>query len=143
MPTRTAEAVWSGNITEGKGTIKTQSGVLADKPYDWRSRSAEGPNTNPEELLGAAHAGCYSMALSGALGKAGFTPTRVHTTAKVTFDKVGDGFAITKIELVNESQVPNLDEAKFMEFANGAKAGCPVSKALTGTTITLQAKLVK
>ena len=143
MPTRTAEAVWNGSLTEGKGTIKTQSGVLSGVSYDWRSRSAEGPNTNPEELLGAAHAGCFSMALSGALGKAGFTPTRVSTTAKVTFEKVGEGFSITKIELTNESQVPNLDEAKFQEFANGAKAGCPVSKALTGTTITLNAKLVK
>jgi osmotically inducible protein OsmC len=143
MPTRTAEAVWTGNITEGKGILKTESGVLADKPYDWKSRSAEGPNTNPEELLGAAHAGCFSMALSGALGKAGFTPTRVHTTAKVTFEKQGEGFAITKIDLTNESQIPNIDEAKFQELANGAKAGCPVSKALTGTTISLNAKLVK
>ena len=143
MPTRTAQAVWNGSLTEGKGTIKTQSGVLGGASYDWRSRSAEGPNTNPEELLGAAHAGCFSMALSGALGKAGFTPTRVSTTARVTFEKVGEGFSITKIELTNESQVPNLDEAKFQEFANGAKAGCPVSKALTGTTITLNAKLVK
>ena len=141
MPTRTAEAVWTGNITEGKGTMKTESGVL-DKPYDWRSRSADGPNTNPEELLGAAHAGCFSMALSGALGKAGFTATRIHTTAKVTFDKVGESFAITKIALATEASVPNLDAAKFQEFANGAKAGCPVSKALTGTTITLDAKLV-
>ena len=143
MPTRTAEAVWNGSLTEGKGSIKTESGALGDKAYDWRSRSAEGPNTNPEELLGAAHAGFFSMALSGALGKAGFTPTRVHTTAKVTFEKVGEGFSITKIELTNESAVPNLDEAKFQEFANGAKSGCPVSKALTGTTITLNARLVK
>ena len=142
MPTRTAEAVWTGNITEGKGTIKTESGVL-DKPYDWRSRSADGPLTNPEELLGAAHAGCFSMALSGALGKAGFTATRIHTTAKVTFEKVGDGFSITKIDLTNESQIPNIDDAKFQELANGAKAGCPVSKALTGTTISLNAKLAK
>ncbi len=142
MPTRTAEAVWSGSITEGKGTLKSQSGVL-NQPYDWKSRSADGPLTNPEELLGAAHAGCFSMALTGALGRAGFTPTKVATTAKVTFDKVGEGFAITKIELVNESTIPNIDDAKFQELANGAKTGCPVSKALSGTTITLTAKLVK
>jgi osmotically inducible protein OsmC len=142
MPTRTADAVWTGSITEGKGTIKTESGVL-HVPYDWKSRSAEGPNTNPEELLGAAHAGCFSMALSGALGKAGFTATKIHTTAKVTFEKVGESFSITKIALTNESTIPNIDQAKFSELANGAKAGCPVSKALTGTTITLDAKLVK
>ncbi len=142
MPTRTADAVWTGSITEGKGTIKTESGVL-NVPYDWKSRSAEGSTTNPEELLGAAHAGCFSMALSGALGKAGFTATKIHTTAKVTFEKVGESFAITKIALTNESTIPNIDQAKFTELANGAKAGCPVSKALTGTTITLDAKLVK
>ena len=142
MPTRTAEAVWSGSITEGKGNIKTQSGVL-DKPYDWKSRSADGPLTNPEELLGAAHAGCFSMALSGALGKAGFTPTKVATTAKVTFDKVGDGFAITKITLKTEGTVPGIDEAAFKKAAEMAKAGCPVSKALSAVPMELVATFVK
>jgi osmotically inducible protein OsmC len=140
MPTRSAEAVWNGTIFEGKGNIKLGTGYQG--PYDWKSRSADGAGTNPEELLGAAHAGCYSMALSGALTKAGFTPTRIHTTAKVTFEKQGEGFAIAKIVLQTEAQVPKLDEAAFQKFANGAKEGCPVSKALTGTTIALEATLL-
>jgi osmotically inducible protein OsmC len=142
MPTRTADAEWTGNITEGKGSMKAASGALSG-PYDWRSRSADGPLTNPEELLGAAHAGCFSMALSGSLGKAGFTPTRIHTTAKVTFEKQGEGFAITRIDLDTEAQIPNIDEATFQQQANGAKANCPVSKALAGTQINLQARLLK
>src|ERR1700712_2480921 len=102
MPARTAEAEWRGNLTEGKGNIKLGSGAF-EGPYDWRSRSADGPGTNPEELIGAAHAGCYSMALSAMLTQAGTPPTRIHTSARVTLDKVGEGFAITQIELATEA----------------------------------------
>ena len=142
MPTRNAEAVWNGNLLEGKGTMKLGSGAFQGN-YSWQSRSADGPGTNPEELLGAAHAGCFSMAFAAGLGKAGFQPKSVKTTAKVSFEKQGEGFAITRIELQSEAQVPNIDEAKFQELANGAKTGCPVSKALSGTQITLNAKLIK
>lgn len=143
MPTRTADAVWNGNLTEGKGQINVASKAFA-VPYDWRARSSEGTvGTNPEELLGAAHAGCYSMALSAELTKAGHPPKSVHTTAKVTFDKQGEGFAITKIQLSTEASVPGIDEATFQKIANGAKEGCPVSKALKATPISLEAKLQK
>ena len=141
MPVRNAEAEWRGNLTEGKGTMKLGSGAF-EGSYDWRSRSAEGPGTNPEELIGAAHAGCYSMALSAMLAEEGTPPTRVHTTAHVRLDKVGDGFAITGIELVTEAEVPGIDNAAFQEQAQKAKTGCPVSKALAGTEIKLTATLV-
>ena len=141
MPTRTADAEWTGSLTEGKGQLKGQSGAL-DAPYDWRSRSADGPNTNPEELIAAAHAGCFSMALSHILGQAGLTPTRIHTTAKVAFEKQADGFAITHTDLTTEAQVPNLDDAGFQKHAQAAKDGCPVSKALSATPITLTARLL-
>jgi osmotically inducible protein OsmC len=141
MPTRTADAVWQGNLTEGKGEIKLGSGAFQGT-YDWRSRSADGPGTNPEELLAAAHAGCFSMALSHQLSEAGHPPTRVHTTAKVRLDKVEDGFAITRIDLECEAEVPGIEASAFQKFAEGAKAGCPVSKALAGSEIHLSAKLV-
>jgi lipoyl-dependent peroxiredoxin len=141
MPTRTAEAEWSGNLTEGSGSLKVASGAFSG-PYDWRSRSAEGPNTNPEELIGAAHAGCFSMAFSHQLAQAGHPPTRVHTTARVHLEKVEAGFAITKIDLETEADVPGVSQEQFQELANGAKTGCPVSKALAGTEITLKATLL-
>jgi len=141
MPTRTADAVWQGNLTEGKGEIKLGSGAFQGS-YDWRSRSADGPGTNPEELIAAAHAGCFSMALSHQLAESGHPPTQVHTTAKVRLDKVEGGFAITRIDLETEATVPGIDAGAFQKFAEGAKAGCPVSKALAGTEIHLTAKLV-
>ena len=141
MPTRTAEAVWNGSLLEGKGTMSVGSKAFSGA-YDWRGRSGDGAGTNPEELLGAAHAGCFSMALSHQLAQAGKPPKRVHTTAKVSFEKQGEGFAITKIELRTEAQVPGIDNAAFQKFAQGAKENCPVSKALKATPITLDAKLL-
>ena len=140
MPARTAEAEWKGNLTEGKGRIKVQSGTL-DAPYDFRARTADGKGTNPEELIGAAHAGCFTMQLSALLGGAGFTPERLKTTAKVHLEKQGAGFAIPKIELETEGVVPGMSAADFQKHAETAKKGCPVSKALAGTEITLKAKL--
>jgi osmotically inducible protein OsmC len=142
MPTRTAEAVWNGSLMEGKGTLSTGSKAFSG-PYDWKSRSGEGSTTNPEELLGAAHAGCFSMALSHQLAQAGHPPTRVQTTARVSFEKQTEGFAITKIELACNAQVPGINEKQFQELANKAKEGCPVSKALKATPISLSAKLTK
>jgi lipoyl-dependent peroxiredoxin len=140
MPIKTAEAVWEGSLPEGKGKLKSQSGVL-NVDYGWKSRSGDAPGTNPEELIGAALAGCYSMALSHLLGQAGHTPQRLHTRAEVSFEKQGEGFAITGIKLTLDATVPGIDPAKFKETAEAAKSGCPVSKALTGTKITLDAKL--
>ena len=142
MPTRTAEAVWNGSLMEGKGQLSVGSKAFSGA-YDWKARAGEGAGTNPEELLGAAHAGCFSMALSHQLAQAGHPPTRVHTTAKVTFEKQAEGFAITRIDLATEAQVPGIDDAAFQKMANGAKEGCPVSKALKATPIHLTAKLVK
>ncbi len=141
MLVRTSEAEWTGNLTAGKGSIKLGSGAFEGK-YDWGSRSADAPGTNPEELIGAAHAGCFTMALSAQLGNAGFTPTRLHTSAKVHLIKNETGFVIPKIELETEGEVPGIDDAKFQELAAVAKAGCPVSKALAGVEITLNAKLI-
>lgn len=141
MAVRTAEAEWQGNLLEGRGTLKLGSGAFEGR-YSFASRMEDGPGTNPEELIGAAHAGCFSMALSAGLSKAGFNPTRVHTTARVHFQKVGEGFAITRIELNTEAQIPGIDQATFQQQADGAKKNCPVSKALAGTEITLSAKLV-
>jgi lipoyl-dependent peroxiredoxin len=141
MPIRTAEAEWRGDLIEGNGNLSVASGAFSG-PYDWRSRSADGPNTNPEELIGAAHAGCFSMAFSHGLATAGFPPTRVHTTARVHLEKVEGGFAIPKIELETEAEVPGISPDKFQELAEGAKAGCPVSKALAGPEITLRATLL-
>lgn len=142
MPVRKAEAQWNGTLLEGNGHMKMATGSY-DGPFTFKSRMENGEGTNPEELIAAAHAGCFSMAFSAGLGKAGFTPKRVHTTASVHFDKVEAGFAITSIDLETEAEIPGIDEAKFQEMAKGAKAGCPVSKALAGTTINLKAKLVK
>ncbi len=138
MPVRTAEAEWKGNITEGIGNLKVGSGAFEGE-YSFASRfNEEGTAaTNPEELLGAAHAGCFTMALDGALTRGGYVPTRLHTTAKVRLDKVGDAFAITKITLELEGEVPDLSKDEFERKAHEAKANCPVSKALAGTEIEL------
>ena len=136
-------AKWQGGLKDGKGWISTKSGALSEQPYGFASRFEGKPGTNPEELIGAAHAGCFSMALSAALSKNGFKPTRIRTTADVALEKVGEGFKITSITLRNESQVPEIDEAKFREFAEGAKKNCPVSQALAGTDIRLETKLTK
>ena len=125
---------------DGTGEMKLGSGAFSG-PYSFRSRMADGAGTNPEELIGAAHAGCFSMALSAQLTGAGFPPERIHTTAKVHFDKQGEGFAITKIELATEAKVPNIDAAAFQQQAESAKKNCPVSKALAGVDIQLTAKL--
>lgn len=141
MAYRTANAEWSGNLMEGKGRITVQSGTL-DAPYDFRARTADGKGTNPEELIGAAHAGCFTMQLSALLGAAGFTATKLKTTAKVHLEKAGAGFAIPRIELELEGTVPGLDAAGFQKHAEVAKASCPVSKALAGTAVTLTVKMV-
>ncbi|HET6975940.1 MAG TPA: OsmC family protein [Pyrinomonadaceae bacterium] len=141
MPTRKAEAEWLGNLAEGSGRLKVGSGAF-DGPYSFKSRFEEGQSsTNPEELIGAAHAGCFTMALTAALSRAQITPTRIHTNASVTLEKIGDAFSITKIALETEAEISGLDDAKFQEYAQGAKENCPVSKALAGTEITLVARL--
>lgn len=141
MAIRTANAVWHGTLREGKGRIAFGSGAF-EGAYSFASRFEEGVGTNPEELIGAAHAGCFSMAFSAGLTKAGFQPKRVATTASVHLDKVGEGFKITTVDLKTEAEVPGIEQAMFMELAEGAKKNCPVSQALTGVTITLQAALV-
>jgi osmotically inducible protein OsmC len=141
MPIRTAEAVWEGDLQGGKGSMRFGSGAF-DGQYSFTSRFEEGTGTNPEELIGAAHAGCFSMAFSGALGRAGHPPKRVHTTAKVHLDKAEVGFHIPHIELEMEAEVPGIDENEFLRLAEEAKSNCPVSKLLMGAEITLQAKLV-
>ncbi|MEA3152886.1 MAG: lipoyl-dependent peroxiredoxin [Betaproteobacteria bacterium] len=135
-----ASAVWKGNLKDGIGSISTESGVLRDAPYGFKARFENGKGTNPEELIGAAHAGCFSMALSKMLGDAGLTPDRIETHAAVTLDKVGEGFEITASHLSVVAKIPGADQAKFEEIANKAKAGCPVSKVLKAK-ITMDAKL--
>ena len=142
MPTRKAEADWKGNLREGEGRLKVGSGAF-EGPYSFKSRFEEGETaTNPEELIGAAHAGCFTMAMTAAMSRDGITPTRIHTEARVTLEKVGDAFSITKIDLDTEAEVPGIDDAAFQNYAKGAKEGCPVSKALAGTEIHMNAKLV-
>ena len=141
MATRNAEARWQGDLKSGKGTMKLGSGAW-EGPYSFQSRFESGAGTNPEELIGAAHAGCFSMALTAGLDKAGFQPRQVHTTARVQLEKAGEGFAITAIDLQTEADVPGIDEATFRQQAEGAKANCPVSKALAGVQIRLDARLV-
>ncbi|KZC16458.1 osmotically inducible protein OsmC [Rhodanobacter sp. FW510-R12] len=137
---KSASAHWSGSITEGQGTMSSQSGVLREAPYGFKSRFADGPGTNPEELIAAAHAGCYSMALSLGLGSAGFTPASIDTEAVVTLLKDGDGFSITAVELTCRASVPRIDAATFDRIAQATKLACPVSKVLKAT-ITLDARL--
>ena len=141
MPARTAQAEWKGGLQDGTGTVKLGSGAFEGK-YSFKTRFENEPGTNPEELIAAAHAGCFSMALSAQLGRAGFTPTRIHTTAKVHLEKSADGFSIPRIDLETEAEVPNIDAATFQENAEAAKKGCPVSKVLAGAEITLSAKLL-
>jgi osmotically inducible protein OsmC len=142
MPTRKADASWDGSLKEGKGNIKLGSGAWSGG-YSFGTRFESAPGTNPEELIAAAHAGCYSMALAAGLGKAGFQPQNVSTSADVTLEKVGEGFKITKIVLHSTARVPNIDEKQFREIAEKTKTGCPVSQALSATPIELDAKLLK
>lgn len=139
MATRNANAVWTGTLKEGKGTMKfgTYEGA-----YTWSSRFEDGQGTNPEELLGAAHAGCFSMALSSNLGKNGFTPKTIQTQAQVTLEVIDGKSKITKIHLTTEAVVPEISNEKFQEIAAMVKEGCPVSAALASTPITLTAKLL-
>lgn len=140
MAVRNASAVWNGSLREGTGTMKLGSGAFEGK-YSFASRFEEGPGTNPEELIGAAHAGCFSMALSGNLVKAGYEPRSIETSAKVTLEKVDGASRITKIHLDTVADVPNIDEQEFQKQAQAAKEGCPVSAALKGVDITMNARL--
>lgn len=140
MPKRDGNAVWNGGLKDGNGTIKVGD-ALFEGQYSFSSRFEEGEGTNPEELIAAAHAGCYSMAFSAELEAAGFTPNSVSTKASVWLEKVGDGFSITRILLSTEGDVPDIDDAKFQEVATAAKEGCPVSRALSAVDISLEATL--
>jgi osmotically inducible protein OsmC len=141
MIVRNAEAKWEGDLKAGTGNIKFGSGAY-DGPYGFKSRFESGPGTNPEELIAAAHAGCFTMALSAALTKAGKPPKTLHTTAKVQLDQVPDGFQITRIDLITDAVIPDIDDATFQKIAGEAKKGCPISKALAAVpTIELKATL--
>jgi len=133
-------AVWKGSLKEGGGTISTETGVLKNAPYGFKARFEDGPGTNPEELIGAAHAACFSMALSVGLGNAGFTADSIQTEAAVRLEKVGDGFAITHSDLVCVAKIPGIDDRTFQQIAEQTKSGCPVSKLLNAK-ISLAAKL--
>lgn len=139
MPVRKAKATWNGDLKSGKGQMNI--GGRFDQPFSFGSRFEEGQGSNPEELIGAALAGCFSMALSADLGKAGFTPKRVQSDADVTIEKSGAGFKITGIDLRTLADVPGIDKAKFAEIAEGTRKGCPVSQALAATPIRLDARL--
>ncbi len=139
--TRTASAHWAGGLKDGKGTVSTASGVLKDTQYSFSTRFENGAGTNPEELIAAAHAGCFSMALSGQLGNAGMTAESIDTKASLTLEKTDAGFTITAIHLDVSVKIPGADQAKFNEAAQNAKKGCPVSRVLN-TNITMDAKLV-
>ena len=136
-----ASAHWAGDLKSGIGSISTETGVLREAPYGFKARFEGGKGTNPEELIGAAHAGCFSMALSMILGDAGFTADSIDTEAQVTLDQVDGGFAITDIHLVLKAKIPNIDASKFEELTTKAKKGCPVSKVLNAN-ITLEATLL-
>jgi osmotically inducible protein OsmC len=140
MIKRTGSAVWNGGLKDGKGTVSTQSGTLKDTQYSFGTRFENGVGTNPEELIAAAHAGCFAMALSGQLGAAGMTAQSLNVTATVSLDKVGEGFAITAVHLDLTATIPGADQAKFEAAAQGAKQNCPVSKLLNAN-ITMDAKL--
>jgi osmotically inducible protein OsmC len=137
---RKASATWRGGLKDGKGIVSSASGVLSNTPYSFHTRFENQPGTNPEELIAAAHAGCFSMALSAQLGNAGLTPERIDTNATVTMEKLDAGFAITKVHLTVRAKVPGADAEKFRTAAENAKAGCPVSKVLNAQ-ITMEAKL--
>ena len=141
MPVRTAEATWTGSLKEGKGHVKGKSGKV-DATFSFNTRMGDEHGTNPEELIAAAHAGCFSMAFSAGLGAAGFNPRTIHTIAHVKFEQKDGGWGIQQIALSTEADVPGLNDAKFQELAIAAKDGCPVSKALAAVPITLEAKLL-
>ncbi len=142
MPVRNAEAIWNGTLKEGSGQMKLGSGAY-EGAFSYATRFEEEPGTNPEELIGAAHAGCFSMFLSALLTNAGFSPESIQTSAKVHLGREGNAPAITKIELDTEANIPGLSEEEFQQFASQAKAGCPVSKALAGVSeVVLNARLV-
>lgn len=137
---RKGSAVWEGGLKDGRGNLSTQSGVLSNQPYGFSSRFEGQPGTNPEELIAAAHAGCFTMALSLILGEAGLTAERLETTAEVSLEKVDDGFAISAVDLTLEAKIPGAEDAQFRDLADKAKAGCPVSKLLKAP-ISLKATL--
>jgi len=137
---RKASAVWQGDLKSGKGNISTASGVLKETQYSFTTRFENGIGTNPEELIAAAHAGCFAMAFSAELGRSNFTPTQINVTAVVTMDKTDAGWTVTKSDLQMTAKIPGIDQEKFIAIANGAKAGCPISRLLNAT-ITLDAKL--
>jgi lipoyl-dependent peroxiredoxin len=141
MPVRKANAEWNGTLKEGTGKLTTETGVLKETKYNFVSRFEQGDQTNPEELIAAAHAGCFSMALSGALTQGGFKVNSIRTEDKVHIEKQEKGFTITKIEIFTEGDVEGIDDQKFQEYAENAKSGCPVSRALTGTSFVISAKL--
>src|SRR6185503_986626 len=142
MPTRKAEAEWKGNLAEGEGRLKVGSGAF-EGPYSFKSRFEEGQTaTNPEELIGAAHAGCFTMALTAALSRAGIKATRIHTEARVKLEEVGESVSMTQIDLETEAEIPDIDDAAFQQYAQGAKQNCPLSKALASTPISMTAKLL-
>ena len=138
---RTATAEWKGSLRDGSGVLSSGSGALKTVAYGFKDRFEEGPNTNPEELIAAAHAGCFSMALSGALGGAGLTPESIRTQAAVAFEKVGDGWSVTGIHLDTVARVPGADAATFAAVAEKAKQTCPISRLLGSLPITLSARL--
>jgi osmotically inducible protein OsmC len=142
MPERTARARWQGNLKDGKGTMKLGSGAF-EGSYTFASRFENARGTNPEELIGAAHAGCFSMALAHELSQAGYTPQGIETEARVTLANVGNGFEITSVVLHTEARVPGIDEKTLRKYAEEAKMNCPVSRALKGLEIKLQANLVE
>ena len=137
---RAGSAIWQGDLKTGKGTVSTDSGVLSKTQYSFSTRFENGTGTNPEELIAAAHAGCFTMALSGQLGNAGLVPEKLETTAAVTFDKVDAGWTVTGIHLSVTGKVPKPDQAAWEKATQGAKTGCPISRLLN-TTITMDAKL--
>ena len=141
MPVRSSDAVWNGGLRGGTGSVKFESGAFQGQ-YSFSSRFESGVGTNPEELIAAAHAGCFSMALAASLEAAGYKPVSVHTVARVHIDKVGDGFSITQIELDTEAEVPGIDTKAFLEHAQQTKVGCPVSGALASVDMVLSAKLL-
>jgi lipoyl-dependent peroxiredoxin len=139
---RSASAVWKGSLKEGSGTISTQSGTLKDTQYSFKARFADGVGTNPEELIAAAHAGCFTMALSAEITKAGLTPDSIETSAVLTLDLTGEKPTITKIHLTTKAKIPGIDKAKFDELAHNAEVGCPVSRVLKAAEISLDATLL-
>ena len=142
MPTRKATAIWNGDLRQGNGHMSFGSGAY-EGAYSFASRFEEGTGTNPEELIGAAHAGCFSMAFAARLSKAGYDPDKINTKAHVSLENVGGGFKITEVVLETEATVPDIDANTFLELAEDAKANCPVSQALAGTNIKLQANLIR